>query len=281
MRLRASCAAAAASPYAHLKVKELRRLLAAAVRARLRASVASHCRQGVEYKSILEKSELEATWASLDEARRRAAEASVAPPAQPPAPPPPASDAPFAPPPAAADDSVALLCVDLAKFLCKRGLRSGCMMGSVLLLEELRARGIDAALTQGYLLCGAPPAFHVWHVWVTHGGRVYDTGSEILRARRGEDAASLNAALSLQNVSFSLKPVPGLLRLDAETEFERMQLAANEQGWAATRVEDLEESYWRAAPPEVKALRAEVKKEFAGRALKLGKPRAAGFGRPR
>ena len=260
----AAAGSAAASPYAHLKVKELRRNLTAA---------------GVDCTSILEKRDLEAAWGSLSEAQRQAVSpaAAVKSPVVAAAV---AANVPLSPPPHAPGDPVAALCVDLGKSLSKRGLQSGSVLGSVMLYEMLLKNGLRPKLTQGFFIItdgGADGA--VWHVWVTLEQRIYDAGREILLAGSSNSAQALAAAMAVKNVRYALAVPAGCVRVDLASDEARKLSEMNEKMWTLVNPDKLEETLWASAPDPVKKLNADVKAEFAGRKLKAPPPpRAQGFG---
>jgi hypothetical protein len=255
---RATAAAASSSPsYAHLKVKELRRYLAAA---------------GVDCTAILEKRDLEAAWAGLSDAQRAAASPSsaVQSPVAAAAAVVAAANEPLSPPPHAPGDPVSQLCVDLGKSLAKRGLQSGAVLGSAMLYEMLVGYGLKPSLTQGFMIMKDGGA--VWHVWVTLAGRIYDTGKEIMLA------GSSNSAV--KTVRYALAVPPGCIRADMETDAARKFTEMNVKMWATVKPDNLEETLWASAPEVVSKLNAEVKAEFAGRKFKAPPPpKAMGFGR--
>ena len=128
-----SANSASAAPYAHLKVKELRRFLAAA---------------GVDSAGIFERRDLEAAWAALSDAQRLAAAPPVATPSLPSAAAAEQPDGRVVQLPPLVDDPVEKLCRALGESLARHGVQAGCVLGSVMLYQVLSERGLSSQLTR-------------------------------------------------------------------------------------------------------------------------------------
>ena len=94
--------------------------------------------------------------------------------------------------------------------LIKENLIGTCLLGSILLLEALKKRGIDSKLQEGFLIINN--MYYSYHVWLIVNNKNYDVSIKVSK--------SLHESMSKMTYKLSIDEPKDIERIDLNNHLE-------------------------------------------------------------
>eukprot|EP00798_Chlamydomonas_sp_ICE-L_P006979 gene6979-2545_t len=148
----------------------------------------------------------------------------------------------------------------------KVGYTNCCVAGTMLLHEELLARGIPSKPCEGVLVSqtrGSPSLFGIWHAWLECCGERFDIAL-------GAQADNFRG-MQVTHSCYTHAQLPmNVARIDLDTEDARLMASMLQNQWSQLAASGFDPAlFWDHAPPEIQRLRADAKKAVAREEKKM------------